>query len=218
MCPYRTEIAQLSLVIRRFRKASFIVVAYDFNPSVFKQADLALLPQLIEAVTRDIQGVIKYYKAEGMREVGFMASSLGGFITYNVLAHIPDFNWGVFNTAGNVWLGVWEFPELREAYIERGYQLADLEKAWAEVQFPTFEHDLTGNYYLFLGSSRDKVAPLQRIESDIARLTQAGATTVIEKRLPLGHNATIGWGLFAAFRDVKRVRRRWQQNKLTTPR
>ncbi len=211
MCPYKTKTGQFRMILRRFNKAGFIVVAYDFNPGVFRTADLTLLPKLIDAVTLDVQSTISQYKVAEIKEFGFMASSLGGFITYSMLARVPDFDWGVFNTAGNVWLGVWEFPKLRKLYIKQGYQLADLEKAWTAVQSPNFKHNLQGNYYLFLGSTRDKIAPVQRINSDVTDLKQTGATVIIEKRLPVGHGLTVSRGLLAAYKEVKKARRRWKE-------
>src|SRR4029077_16164694 len=162
-CPYGTPIRKVRFAIRRLLRAGHHVVAYQTTTAVFTEADPGILPKLIFEVREDIRSRISKLKAEGVTEFGFFGSSLGSFILYNCIGReIPELRWGVFNTGGDIARGVWQIPDLKQRHVERGWSLSRLEQEWAELQWPDFGR-LDGCRFVFVGSRRDKVAPLGNI-------------------------------------------------------
>jgi hypothetical protein len=206
ICPYGTPIEKVRFAIRRLLRAGYHVVAYQTTAAVFSAADPTILPELIAQVRQDIRSRIAALAAEGVTEFGFFGSSLGSFILYNCVGRqVPELRWGVFNTGGDIARGVWNMPTLREHHLARGWSLARLEEAWAELQWPDFGR-LDGCRFVFASSRRDAIAPLGDIARYLGPMLQAGAEVSVHEVPAISHRTTVIAGLWMAPRLVRRVR------------
>ncbi len=206
ICPYGTPIQKVRFAIRRLLRAGYHVVAYQMTTAVFMQADPAILPELIAAVREDIRSRIAKLTCDGVADFGFFGSSLGSFIFYNCVGRqIPEFRWGVFNTGGNIALGLWSMADLRQLHEARGWSLARLEQAWAAVQWPDFGR-LEGCRFVFASSRRDTVAPVGNIPRYLEPMLRAGAEVRICEVPAISHRTTVIAGLWQAPRLVAMVR------------
>lgn len=206
ICPYGTSISTVRWAIRRLRRAGYHVVAYETTTAVFMDGDPEVLPGLIAAVRADITSQISRLRSEGVTEFGFFGSSLGSFILYNCVGDaVPELRWGVFNTGGDIALGMWRLEGARQAYVRRGWSLARLEEAWAGVQWPEFGR-LDGCRFVFVSSRRDTIAPLGNIAGYLGPMRRAGAQVGVLEVPAIGHYSTIVAGLWRAPRFVAMVR------------
>ena len=206
ICPFDTSIERVRFAIRRLCRMGYRVVAYETTSAVFRDADPAILPELISALREDIRGRIAKLKSQGVTEFGLFGSSLGSFILYNCIGQeVPELRWGVFNTGGDIALGVWRIPELRQRHMARGWSLPRLEEAWAKVQWPDFGR-LDGCRYVFVSSRRDKVAPLSNIPPYLAPMRRAGAEVSVRTVPAIGHTTTVIAGLVLGPYLVRKVR------------
>jgi pimeloyl-ACP methyl ester carboxylesterase len=206
ICPYGTSIAAVRWAIGRLRREGYHVVAYETTTAVFMAADPSILPDLIAGVRDDITAQIARLKAEGVTEFGFFGSSLGSFIFYNCIGDaVPELRWGVFNTGGDIAQGMWRLDGARQQHVMRGWSLARLEAAWAEVQWPEFGR-LDGCRFIFVSSRRDTIAPLAGIAQYLEPMRRAGAQVGVLKVPAIGHLTTIVAGLWRAPRIVAMVR------------
>jgi hypothetical protein len=206
ICPYGTPIQKVRFALRRLLRAGYHVVAYQTTASVFTAADPLILPELIGQVRADIRAQIKRLAAAGVTDFGFFGSSLGSFILYNCVGHkVPELRWGVFNTGGNIARGMWTMLDLRELHVARGWSLARLEEAWAELQWPDFGR-LDGCRYVFVSSPRDDVAPLADIAPYLGPMLAAGAEVSVRRVPAVSHRTTVIAGLWNAPRLIRMVR------------
>ena len=207
ICPYGTPIPKVSFAIRRLLRAGYHVVAYQCTAAVFTDADPLILPELISQVRQDIRSRIAKLAAADVTEFGFFGSSLGSFILYNCVGRkVPELRWGVFNTGGNIAQGMWRMLDLRQAHEARGWTLARLEEAWAEVQCPDFGR-LDGCRFVFVSSRRDDIAPLGNIMRYGEPMLEAGAEVRVRRVPAISHRTTVISGLWNAPRFVRMVRR-----------
>jgi hypothetical protein len=208
VCPFDTSIEQVRFAIRRLCRNGYQVMAYQTTGAVFRDADPAILPELISQVREDIRARIASLRSRDVTDVGFFGSSLGSFILYNCIGReIPELRWGVFNTGGDIARGLWQLPDLRQRHLERGWSLPRLEQAWAELQWPDFGC-LAGCRYVFVSSRRDKVAPLGDISPYLEPMRRAGADVTVREVPAVGHRTTVIMGLWKAPRLIRTVRRR----------
>jgi hypothetical protein len=206
ICPYGTPIRKVRFAIRRLLKRGYHVLAYETTTAVFTEADPMILPELISQVREDIRSRIAKLKSDGVTEFGFFGSSLGSFILYNCVGHeIPELRWGVFNTGGDIARGLWSMPMLRELHVARGWSLARLEEAWAELQWPDFGR-LDGCRFVFASSRRDSVAPLSNISAYLEPMLRAGAEVSVHEVPAISHRTTVIAGLWKAPQLVRKVR------------
>jgi hypothetical protein len=206
ICPYGTSISAVRWAIGRLRRDGYHVVAYETAPAVFVAGDPSILPDLIAAVRDDITSQIARLKSEGVTEFGFFGSSLGSFIFYNCIGDaVPELRWGVFNTGGDIAQGMWRLDGARRQHVSRGWSLARLEAAWAEVQWPEFGR-LDGCRFIFVSSRRDTIAPLDNIAQYLVPMRRAGAQVGVLKVPAIGHLTTIVAGLWRAPRMVALTR------------
>jgi hypothetical protein len=208
ICPYDTPIQKVRFAIRRLLRAGYHVVAYQTTTTVFTAADPLILPELIAQVREDIRSRIAKLTAAGVTEFGFFGSSLGSFILYNCVGDkVPELRWGVFNTGGNVALGLWSMASLRQLHVARGWSLPRLEEAWAGLQWPEFGR-LDGCQFVFVSSRRDSVAPLRNISRYLGPMLRAGAAVTVHEVPAVSHRTTVIVGLWKAPRLVRMVRPR----------
>jgi len=206
VCPYGTPIQKVRFAIRRLLRAGYHVVAYQTTIAVFMEADPMILPKLISQVREDIKARIAKLSAEGVSEFGFFGSSLGSFILYNCIgSEIPELRWGVFNTGGNIALGVWNTPTLRQQHVKRGWSLPRLEAAWAKLQWPDFGR-LDGCRFVFASSRRDRVAPLCNISQYIGPMFRVGAEVSVYEVPALSHRTAVIVGLWKGPQLIRKVR------------
>lgn len=196
----------MRFAIRRLRRKGYHVLAYETTAAVFYEADPLILPELISQVREDIRSRIAKLASEGVTEFGFFGSSLGSFILYNCIGReIPELRWGVFNTGGNIARGLWNYPELRQLHVARGWSLARLEEAWAELQWPDFGR-LDGCRFVFASSRGDTIAPLSDISRYIEPMLRAGADISVHKVRATSHRTTVIVGLWKGPQLVRMVR------------
>jgi pimeloyl-ACP methyl ester carboxylesterase len=206
ICPYGTSISTVRWAIGRLRRDGYYVVAYETTSAVFMAGDPSILPDLIAAVRDDITSQIARLKSEGVTEFGFFGSSLGSFIFYNCIGDaVPELRWGVFNTGGDIAQGMWRLDGARRQHVMRGWSLARLEAAWAEVQWPEFGR-LDGCRFIFVSSRRDTIAPPDNIAQFLVPMRRAGAQVRVLKVPAIGHLTTIVAGLWRAPRIVALAR------------
>jgi hypothetical protein len=206
ICPYDTPIQKVRFAIRRLLLAGYHVVAYQTATAVFTEADPLILPALIAQVREDIRGRIAELTAAGVTEFGFFGSSLGSFILYNCVGDkVPELRWGVFNTGGNIALGMWSMASLQRLHVARGWSLPRLEEAWAELQWPEFGR-LEGCRFVFVSSRRDSVAPLRDVSRYLGPMLRAGAAVAVREVPAVSHRTTVIVGLWKAPRLVRMVR------------
>jgi hypothetical protein len=206
ICPYGTPIRKVRFAIRRLLREGYHVLAYQTSTAVFTEADPMILPDLISQVREDIRSRIANLTSDGVTEFGFFGSSLGSFILYNCIGHeIPEFRWGVFNTGGNIARGMWSMPMLRQLHEARGWSLARLEEAWAELQWPEFG-PLDGCRFVFASSPRDSVAPLSNISEYLGPMLRAGADVSVHEVRAISHRTTVIAGLWKGPQLVRMVR------------
>ena len=206
ICPYGTSISAVRWAIGRLRREGYHVVAYETTTAVFMAADPSILPDLIAGVRDDITAQIARLKSEGVTEFGFFGSSLGSFIFYNCVGDaVPELRWGVFNTGGDIAQGMWRLDGARRQHVARGWSLARLEAAWAQVQWPEFGR-LDGCRFIFVSSRRDTIAPLDNIAQYLGPMRRAGAQVSIIEVPAIGHFTTIAAGLWRAPRIVAKLR------------
>jgi hypothetical protein len=205
ICPFDTPIERVRFAVRRLCRNGYQVMAYQTSGAVFRNADPAILPELIAAVREDIRARIAKLSSQDVTEVGFFGSSLGSFILYNCIGHeIPELRWGVFNTGGDIARGVWQIPDLKQRHVERGWSLSRLEQEWAELQWPDFGR-LDGCRFVFVGSRRDKVAPLGNISPYLEPMRRVGARVSVREVPAAGHKTTVIMGLWNAPRLIRMV-------------
>ena len=208
ICPYATPIQKVRFAIRRLLRARYHVVAYQTTATVFTAADPLILPELIAQVREDIRSRIAKLTAAGVTEFGFFGSSLGSFILYNCVGDkVPELRWGVFNTGGNIALGLWSMASLQRLHVDRGWSLPRLEEAWAGLQWPEFGR-LDGCRFVFVSSRRDSVAPLRDISRYLGPMLRAGAAVTVHEVPAVSHRTTVIVGLWKAPRLVRLVRPR----------
>jgi pimeloyl-ACP methyl ester carboxylesterase len=206
ICPYGTSISAVRWAIGRLRREGYHVVAYETTTAVFMAADPSILPDLIAGVRDDITAQIARLKSEGVTEFGFFGSSLGSFIFYNCVGDaVPELRWGVFNTGGDIAQGMWRLDGARRQHVARGWSLARLEAAWAQVQWPEFGR-LDGCRFIFVSSRRDTIAPLDNIAQYLGPMRRAGAQVSVLTVPAIGHLTTIVAGLWRAPLIVARAR------------
>lgn len=206
ICPYGTPIQKVRFAIRRFLKEGYHVLAYQTTAAVFTAADPMILPELISQVREDIRSRIAKLASEGVTEFGFFGSSLGSFILYNCIGDkIPELRWGVFNTGGNIALGLWNMSTLRQLHVARGWSLPRLEEAWAQLQRPDFGR-LDGCRFIFASSRRDNIAPLGNISQYLEPMLRAGAEVGVHEVPAIGHRTTVIAGLWKGPQLVGMVR------------
>jgi hypothetical protein len=208
ICPYGTPIQKVRFAIRRLLRAGYHVVAYQTTATVFTEADPLILPELIDQVRADIRSRIAKLTAAGVTEFGFFGSSLGSFILYNCVGDkVPELRWGVFNTGGNITLGLWSMASLQQLHIARGWSLPRLEEAWAGLQWPEFGR-LDGCRFVFVSSRRDSVAPLRNISGYLGPMLRAGAAVTVREVPAISHRTTVIVGLWKAPGLIRMVRPR----------
>ena len=206
VCPYSTPIQKVRFAIRRLLRTGYHVVAYQTTTAVFTEADPTILPELISQVREDVRSRIAKLSSEGVTEFGFFGSSLGSFICYNCVGdQVPDLRWGVFNTGGDIAMGMWRLEGARRLHVEAGWSLDRLSAAWAAVQYPEFGN-LAGGRFVFVSSRHDKIAPLANIEPYLGTMREAGAQVSVHEVPAIGHFSTIAAGLWRAPRFVAMVR------------
>jgi hypothetical protein len=206
ICPYGTPIRKVRFAIRRLLREGYHVLAYQTTTAVFTEADPMILPELISQLREDIRSRITKLTSDVVTEFGFFGSSLGSFILYNCIGQeIPELRWGVFNTGGNIARGLWSMPMLRQLHVARGWSLARLEEAWAELQWPDFGR-LDGCRFVFASSRRDSVAPLGNISQYLEPMLRAGAEVSVHEVPAIGHRTTVIAGLWKAPQLVRMVR------------
>lgn len=206
ICPFDTSIQRVRFAVRRLCRMGYRVVAYETISTVFTDGNPAILPELIAAVREDIRARIANLASQGVSEFGLFGSSLGSFILYNCIGQeIPELRWGVFNTGGDIALGVWRIPALNQRHVARGWSLPRLEQAWAKLQWPDFG-GLDGCRFVFVGSRRDKVAPLSNIAQYLEPMRRAGAEVSVYEVPAIGHTTTVMAGLAIGPHLVRTVR------------
>jgi pimeloyl-ACP methyl ester carboxylesterase len=206
ICPYGTSISAVRWAIGRLCRDGYRVVAYETTTAVFMAADPSILPDLIAGVRDDITTQIARLKSDGVTEFGFFGSSLGSFIFYNCVGDaVPELRWGVFNTGGDIAQGMWRLDGARRRHLARGWSLARLEAAWAQVQWPEFGR-LDGCRFIFVSSRRDTIAPLDNIAQYLGPMRRAGAQVSVLTVPAIGHLTTIAAGLWRAPLIVARAR------------
>ena len=205
VCPYGTTIAQLTWAIKRLQKDGFTVVAYDVSNRVIDGGDPTLLEAAVDGVIADIKKQIVDFKAQGASDFGFFGSSLGAFILYSAVAVVPELNWGVLNTGGDMAVGLWKLKKPRQRFEAAGIDLKKLKRLWQKVQYPEFKN-LAGGHYLFFSSYQDKLAPLQEVDKFLEPLRQAGAQVDLLSATALGHVSTVTRGLLKCRQLVALVR------------
>ena len=194
VCAYGTTITQLGWAIKRLQKDGFTVVAYDVPNRVIEGGDPALLGVSVDAVTADIKRRIDEFKRGGVTNLGFFGSSLGAFILYNAVAVVPELKWGVFNTGGDMAVGVWKLKKPRQRFQAAGIDLEQLKRAWYKLQYPKFKKRV-GCHYLFFSSYQDRLAPLREIDQFLEPLRRAGAQVDLLSATAIGHVSTVTRGL-----------------------
>lgn len=204
-CPLGTKVWKVRWAIKSLTEAGYSVVAYDFTEEIFTEAEPEMLPILVDMVRRDIQEKIYALKASGTDDFGFFGSSLGAFMMYNCIAHIPDFQWGVLNTGGNAAQAVFTKRKLRRTYSKAGYTEEELEDMWKPMQYPDF-HDLDGKKILMLSSQHDRLLPLSEVDMYMEPLRQAGAEVDIIELSVYGHMPSVVVGLRRAVPLLAMVR------------
>lgn len=206
VCPYGTTIRGMRWPVRLLCRAGYHVVAYETTKDVFAAADPAILPQLILEMRKSISSHISRLKLQGIKEFGFFGSSLGSFILYNCIGDaIPELRWGVFNTGGNIAQGVWRMETARQHHSQQGISLPQLEAAWAGLQWPDFGR-LDGCRFVFAGSPKDELAPLQNVRSYLEPMRRAGAQVSVLRVPAVGHQTAVFAGLLLAPRIVAMLR------------
>lgn len=206
ICPYGTPIRKVRFAIRRLLRKGYHVLAYQTTTAVFTEADPMILPELISQLRDDIRSRIAKLTSDGVTEFGFFGSSLGSFILYNCIGQAtPELRWGVFNTGGDIARGLWSMPMLRQLHVARGWSLARLEEAWAELQWPDFGR-LDGCRFVFASSRRDSVAPLGNISQYLEPMLRAGAEVSVREVPAIGHRTTVIVGLWKGPQLVRMVR------------
>jgi hypothetical protein len=207
ICPFGTSIQRVRFVVRRLCRMGYRVVAYQTTNTVFMDADPTILPELVSAVREDIRARIARLESQGVAEFGLFGSSLGSFILYNCIGQeVPELRWGVFNTGGDIALGVWRIRELKQRHVAQGWSLPRLEEAWAKLQWPDFGR-LDGCRFVFVSSRRDKVAPLSNIAQFLGPMRRAGAEVSVYEVPAIGHTTTVIAGLAIGPRLVRMVAR-----------
>ena len=88
--------------------------------------------------------------------------------------------------------------------MEQGWSLSRLEQEWAELQWPDFGQ-LAGCRFVFVGSRRDKVAPLGSISPFLEPMRRAGAHVSVREVPAVNHKTTVIMGLWKAPRLIRVV-------------
>jgi len=163
----------VSWAINKIQRAGFSVVAYDFDSKMLSGSDLTLLPKTISQVSGDIRGLIKKYEDDGESNFGTFGTSLGSFVLFSAAANNVEITWGIFNTAGSAARGAWNIRLVRKKLVSHGYTLQDLLNAWSKVQNPTFVKSIAKRNFLFIGSNKDEVVPLNELNQYVDGMKSA---------------------------------------------
>lgn len=199
-CPFGVRRWAVAWVIKQIQRAGFLVVVYDFDIKILSGSDLTLLPKTISQVSGDIRDLIKSYTAGGQTNFGMFGTSLGSFVLFSAVAANKEISWGIFNTAGNAAKGAWNITQARKSLVRHGHTLSDLLDAWSAVQDPIFKTVGTKRYFLFIGSNRDEVVPLNELEQYMNGIKSASINTEIREFSKGRHIA-------AAFRGLRHAGR-----------
>ncbi|TXG77661.1 hypothetical protein E6P97_01260 [Patescibacteria group bacterium] len=207
-CPFGVKRWTVAWAIKQIQRAGFSVVVYDFDNKILSGSDLSLLPKTISQVSSDIHDLIERYAADEQSNFGIFGTSLGSFVLFSAVANNAEISWGVFNTAGNAAKGAWNIPQARKSLVRHGHSLPTLLNAWSKVQDPLFKTNATKRDFLFIGSNRDEVVPLNELEQYTNGMKSAGINIEIREYSKGRHITTAICGLRNAGRLVAELNTR----------
>lgn len=188
LCAHDTKLKSYKFSVKQLTKLGYDVVAYEFDPDVIHSGNPALLPNLVVKTREDIQKIISsdYPRA---KDIGLFGSSLGSFISYNIL-DIPEVSWVVMNTGGNMARGVWALPRSHKAFTRQGVTLDQLEKSWEAIQNPVWNKP-QGTRVLLLASTGDKLATVADARTAHEYMLAHGVNSKFVVMRQLSHKYTI---------------------------
>jgi hypothetical protein len=197
LCPYGTLIRQFKLPISSLLKAGYSVKAYDFTEQIWSNGDPQGLINAIDQVTADIKETISGNKT--YTSIGIFGSSLGSFIGFNAAANIPEIDWFILNTGGDVAQAVWCMPNIRKYFQHQGYSESTLKNVWEVVQYPDLRN-LKNKQAILITSEKDEIVPFDGAMKTFNAIIEAGPKyhLIIHKRL--NHKRTV-------IRNLARIRK-----------
>lgn len=198
LCAHDTRLKSYKFAIKQLLRQGYEVVGYEFDPTVIHSGDPNVLPRFVDAMRQEVETVIENKYNDSAIEVGIFGNSIGTFIGYNIL-DIPQVNWVIMNTGGNMARGFWRLPRARRAFEENGVTLGQLELAWHRVQNPKW-HNPKGKRVLFLSSTGDKLATIEDALTAHEYMLKHGVNSKFVRMRRLNHQHTIMYNLTRAGR------------------
>lgn len=170
-------------------------VLYTYDPRILLAGDAELLPNFIDTLNTDF-----LTRTADHPRKRFVGVSLGGAIAANMQKLHDNPEYSLYAATGGdaaelvlrnrlfgaVVLAV-HHVNIRQAYAHHGYELADLQERWKELQA------LPPTPFTVVLGGMDYIVRERKIRSDVA-LLQAERSDVRVIRKPwLGHTGTIKW-------------------------
>ena len=169
--------------------AGYRVVAFEYGWSILQSGDPQTLLSSLEAI-------VAYIKKDkkGRVVAGVYGASLGSWLGANVLKNC-DIQRGVLNSGGAHLSGaIWGAPgawKERQAYIDKGYSQADVQKHWKRYE-PAEPGFLENKKLLVMNSTRDGVFDIDESRSVIAAWQAQGNDVTHVETKGLSHAKGIG--------------------------
>ncbi len=183
-------------------RLGYSVEAYEFKESIWSAGDPNGLISAIDQVCSSLQSKISGLSTN--TTVGIFGSSLGAFIGYNCMARIPEVDWCVMNTGGDVAQAVWRMPHIREYFKKTNYNEETLRSAWSRLQYPDLAN-YKNKRVLLISSHSDEIVPFDGAIRTFNAIIEARPKHKVILHKRLNHKRTVIRNLARTRKLVKLV-------------
>ncbi len=192
---YRAPWFIYTFALKTLKKNGYEVVAYDFNDRVLDNDDPTLLPTFVKDLNQDIQSRVLVYQKSGISIFDGVGSSLGSFLLYNYCTRYPlrkvslnivSYMARVIFTASDK-----NIYKIRQRYIDKGYDLAKLEKAWKEIDSPESGKNVKAEQLLLFTALNDKYVSVESANEVIKNIKMSNTKLAIYVNERLGHRTSV---------------------------
>lgn len=196
LCPFSTKLTSFTLSINQLRRKGYDVIAYDYSRDVLEKGDPNIVPEFVADIRKEIEKQIKNIGKD--QEFGLFGSSMGAFISYCIL-DIPEIDWVIMNTGGNLARGAWALPLTKAAFQAEGVTVEQLQDKWNSLQSPQW-NNVQGKPVVLLASTGDAVATIQDAKTAHQYMLSHGVNCRLIVQRKLSHRYTLIYNLSRAGR------------------
>lgn len=188
---YRGRISSYKSVIRILNERGYSVIAYEHTPAVLTSGKPELLLTLVAGICDDFSE-----KASGYREVICVGASIGAGLCFAIQRQFPNVKFGIYAGAGvSPPETIHEAPLfyfVRKKFVRLGYDRAELQKAWSEIDILPNKRFGQTPFIMALGK-KDKIVSYDKALATIHSWQEKGQPIKIIAKSRLGHVGIIRW-------------------------